>query len=271
MATADYVDLVLRGVGVETDLTAVAAQLAQARTAIDYYAPRADRPALADRFTAGLVRLLKDAEPGSDHQLAIARALALSINDAVGADVLKAWLAGEEVPEGLAVDADLRWRLLTELARVGAIGEAEIAAEADRDRTATGAEKAAGARAARKDADAKADAWAAATERETPNETHFQVCTQFWQVDQDAELAPYADRYLEVVDAIGTGQGQWPTTSTTIRQHVLGLLFPRPLADRAFIDKLDAFLAGKDYPDSVKRLVAERRDDAVRALNNQER
>ncbi len=271
MATADYVDLVLRGVGVETDLTAVAAQLAQARTAIDYYAPRADRHTLADRFTAGLVRLLKDAEAGSDHQLAIARALALSINDEVGADVLKAWLAGEEVPEGLAVDADLRWRLLTELARVGAIGEAEIAAEADRDRTATGAEKAAGARAARKDADAKADAWAAATERETPNETHFQVCTQFWQVDQDAELAPYADRYLEVVDAIGTGQGQWPTTSTTIRQHVLGLLFPRPLADRAFIDKLDAFLAGKDYPDSVKRLVAERRDDAVRALNNQER
>lgn len=121
------------------------------------------------------------------------------------------------------------------------------------------------------DADAKAEAWAAATERETPNETHFQVCSQFWQVDQDEVLAPYADLYLDVVDAIGSGRGTWATASTTIRQHVLGLLFPRPLADRAFIAKLDGFLEGRQLPDSVRRLVSERRDDAVRALNNQER
>ena len=271
MAASDYVDLVLRGVGVETDLTAVNALLLQARTAIDYYAPRADRRALADRFTAGLARLLKDAAAGSDHQLSLARALALSINDEAGAAVLTSWLLGEEVPEGLAVDADRRWRLLTELARVGAANEDHIAAEAGRDATATGAEKAAGARSAMKDADAKAAAWAAATEQDTPNETHAQICAQFWQLDQDDLLAPYADRYLEVVDAIGAQQGRWATASTTIRQHVLSLLFPRPLADRAFIDKLDAFLAGRDLPESVRRLVIERRDDAVRALRNQER
>ncbi|MDO5534989.1 MAG: aminopeptidase N [Propionibacteriaceae bacterium] len=271
MPAADYVDLVLRGVGVESDLTAVNALLLQARTAIDYYAPRDQRRALADRFTGGLARLLKAAEPGSDHQLSIARALALSINDAEGAAVLQAWLDGEEAPEGLAIDTDLRWRLLTELARVGAVGEAEIAAETQRDRTATGAEKAAGARSAMKDAAAKAEAWAAATERETPNETHFQICAQFWQLDQDELLAPYADRYLEVVDAIGAQRDHWATTSTTIRQHVLGLLFPRPVADRAFIDRLDAFLAERELPESVKRIVLERRDDAVRALTNQER
>ena len=270
MAVSDYVDLVLRGVGVETDLTAVAALLLQARTAIDYYADRGDRRALADRFTAGLAKLLKESVAGSDHQLALARSLAHSINDEVGAAVLKAWLDGEEVPEGLAIDADVRWRLVTELARVGAVGEAEIAAEAERDHTATGAEKAAGARAASKDAAAKADAWAAATERETPNETHVQVCSHFWQLDQDDLLAPYVDKYLEVVDDIGSGEGRWATASTTIRQHVLGLLFPRPLADRAFIDKLDAFLAERHLPESVRRLVVERRDDAVRALNNQD-
>ena len=271
MAASDYVELVLRGVGVETDLTAVAALLGQARLAIDHYAPRAGRRALADRFTAGVARLLKQAEAGSDHQLALARSLALSINDEVGAAVLQAWLAGEEVPEGLSIDTDLRWRLLTELARVGAAGEAEIAAESARDNTATGAEKAAGARAASKDADAKAEAWAVATERDTPNETHVQVCSQFWQLDQDDLLAPYVDRYLVVVDAIGAGRGRWADTSTTIRQHVLGLLFPRPLADRAFIERLDAFLAERQLPESVRRLVVERRDDAVRALNNQER
>ena len=269
MAAADYVDLVLRGVGVETDLTAVAALLGQVRLAVDYYAPRAQRKALNQRLTAGLARLLKDADPGSDHQLAIARALALSIDSEPGAAVLQAWLAGEEVPEGLVLDADLRWRLLTELARVGAVGEAEIAAELAGDATATGAEKAAGARSASANADAKAAAWAALTEEDTPNETHFQIASQFWQLDQDALLAPYVDAYLDVVAEIGAQQGRWATTSTTLRQHVLGLLVPRPLADRAFIEKLDAFLAARELPDSVKRLVLERRDDALRALHNQ--
>ncbi len=271
LSASDYVDLVLRGVGVESDLAAVNALLAQARTAIDYYAPREDRRALADRFTAGVARLLKDAAPGSDHQLSLARALSASVDDEVGAAVLRAWLDGEEIPEGLSIDTDLRWRLLTDLARVGAADSADIAAEAARDKTATGAEKAAGARAALKDADAKAAAWAAATTEDTPNETHFQICGQFWQLDQDAVSAPYADAYLGVVAAIGEQQGRWASTSTTIRQHVLGLLFPRPLADRAFIAKLDALLAERDLPDSVRRPVIERRDDAVRALSNQGR
>ena len=249
---------------------AVSALLGQARQAIDYYAPRAQRRELADRWQVGIAKLMADADPGSDHQLALVRALALAINDAVGAELLKAWLAGEEVPEGLAVDTDLRWRLLTELARVGAVGEAEIAAEAERDRTATGAEKAAGARSALLDAGAKADAWAAATERETPNETHFQVVTQFWQLDQDEVNADYADRYLDVVAAIAEQRDGWGDRSSTIRQHVLSWLFPRPLADQTFLDKLDAFLAERDLPDSVRRLVVERRDDAARALRNQD-
>ncbi|MDN5571176.1 MAG: aminopeptidase N [Propionibacteriaceae bacterium] len=269
LAASDYVDLVLGGVGVESDLTAVSALLGQARTAIDYYTPRDERRALADRFQVGVARLMLAAEPGSDHQLALVRALALAINDEVGAGVLSAWLAGEEVPDGLAVDTDLRWRLLTELARVGAIGATEIAAEAGRDRTATGAEKAAGARSALADADAKADAWAAATQRDTPNETHAQVCAQFWQVDQDELLAPYAEKYLDVVAAIAEQRDGWGQKSTTIRQHVLGLLFPRPLADQAFLDRLDAFLAERELPDPVRRLVLERRDDAERALRNQ--
>ena len=271
LTVRDYVDLVLRGVSVETDLTAVAAQLAQARAAIDYYADRDGRLELADHFSAGLGRLLLAAEPGSDHQLAFARALALSIRDEVGADVLKAWLNGEEVPTGLTIDTDLRWRLLTELARVGAVGEAEIAAEEERDRTATGAEKAAGARAARPDADAKRVAWRQATAEDTPNETHAQICSQFWQLDQDAVSEPYVGEYLDVVQAISEQRDGWGTTSTTIRQHVLGLLFPRPLADQAFVDRLDAWLAEHDLADSVKRLVLERRDDAVRALRVQAR
>ncbi|MFV0453165.1 MAG: aminopeptidase N [Propioniciclava sp.] len=270
MDPADYVELVLRGVAVETDLTAVAAVLGQARTAIELYTPADRRADLADHWQVGVARLMQAAEPGSDHQLALVRALALAMNDTVGADLLQAWLAGEELPDGLVLDADLRWRLVAALARLGAIDDAAIAAEASADRTSSGAEQAAGARSARADAAAKADAWTTATAGKVPNETHAQIVRQFWQFGQNELLTPYAQRYLDVVAAIGEQRDGWGAASSTLRQAVLTWLFPLPIADRDFIGRLDAFLAAHAFPESVVRLVNERRDDAVRAIRNRE-
>ena len=271
LPAADHVALVLRGVAVEDDLTAVAQVLGQAQVDLDRYVPDAARPSVNARLTAGLARLLKDAAPGSDHQLAFARALADAVSDEAGAAVLRAWLDGEEVPEGLKIDADLRWRLLTNLARLGAAGEAEIAAEQQRDNTATGAERAAGARAAQPLGLAKAAAWKRATsDPSVPNETHFQLCSQFWQRGQEQGLAPYADAYLDVARAISEQRDGWGGRSLAIRKHVLELLFPWPLADRAFLDRLAAWAAAEPLADSVQRVINERRDDAERALRCQE-
>jgi len=270
LSASDYVDLVLRGVAVETDMTAVSSLLLQARTAVDLYSPRPERPGLAARWSAGVFGLLAQSAPGSDHQLALARAASASVRDAGGAARLRSWLDGADVPAGLAVDADLRWRLLTDLARVGAVAAGDIEAERARDATATGAEKAAGALAALKDADAKADAWRRAVAEDTPNETHAQICGQFVQFDQDELLAPYADAYLDVVAALAAGADGWADRSATLRQHVLTLLFPRPLADRAYVDRVRGWLDANQPIDFVRRLVTERLDDAERALRCQE-
>ena len=117
LPAGDYVHLVLRGMAVESDLTAVQFNLAQAQTAVDFYAPREQHGALRRRLAAGLARLLKDAEPASDHQLAFARGLARAASTPAGAELLRGWLDGDEVPEGLSVDQDLRWFLIAELAR----------------------------------------------------------------------------------------------------------------------------------------------------------
>ncbi|MGC3954365.1 MAG: aminopeptidase N [Propionicimonas sp.] len=271
LPSSDFVSLVLAGVGVETDLTAVGAVLGQCRTAIDLYTPRADRDELNERFTRGLAKLLKDAEPGSDHQLAFARALIAAAESEPAVEVIRAWLIGQEAPEGLAVDTDLRWLIVTQLARRGAVGEAEIAAEAQRDATAAGAERAAGARAALPDPEAKQWAWQQATaEPNVPNETHFQVCSQFWQFGQDEVLRPYAEAYLTVAQAISEGRDGWAERSSALRQHVLGLLFPRTLADREFLARLERWVAETSPTDSVQRQIGERRDDAERALRCQE-
>jgi aminopeptidase N len=271
LPASDFVTLVLSGVAVETDLTAVQTVLAQSRTAIDYYAPREQRLPLNDRFVTGLARLLKAAEPGSDHQLAFARALITAARSDAVVTLLRAWLEGEEAPPGLAIDTDLRWLIVTNLARLGVIGEAEIDAEQALDPTARGAEQAAGARAARPEPSAKAEAWRLATADETvPNETHFQVCTQFWQFEQDEVLQPYVQRYLDVARAISDGSEGWAHRSSTLKQHVLGRMFPAPLADRTTLQLIGLWLQGAELSDAVRRQVDERRDDAERALRCQE-
>jgi aminopeptidase N len=270
LPAAGFVQLVLGGAGVETDLTAVGAVLNQSRTAIDLYTPRAGRGELNELFTRGLAKLLKEAEPGSDHQLAFARALIAAAESEGAVELIRAWLGGEEAPAGLAVDTDLRWLIVTQLARRGRIGETEIAAEAQRDATAAGAERAAGARAALPTVEAKQWAWQQATaDPSVPNETHFQVCNQFWQFGQDEVLRPYAEAYLDVAQAISEGRDGWAGRSSAIRQHVLGLLFPRTLADREYLERLDRWVDETSPIDSVLRQVGERRDDAERALRCQ--
>lgn len=270
MSAADYVTLALSGVGTETDLTAVQAVLGQCRTAIDQFTPPAARSELNDRFVIGLARLLKEAEPSSDHQLTFARSLASAAQTDAVAALLRAWLAGAEIPEGLSIDTDLRWHLLTNLSRLGAIGEVEISAELELDNTARGQEKAGGARAAAPTPEAKAQAWRLATIEDTPNETHFQICGSFWQFGQDEALRPYLAAYQQVVETVSAGRDGWADRSSAIRQHVLGLLFPKTLMDRTNLAAFDAWLAGVELTDAVARQVSERRDDAERALRCQE-
>src|SRR5665811_1442040 len=77
-----------------------------------------DSDELAARWESGLRGLVEAAAPGSDHQLALVRAYASTAesDDAVG--YVRGLLEGISL-EGLAVDTDLRWTLVTGLARAG--------------------------------------------------------------------------------------------------------------------------------------------------------
>ena len=140
LAAPDFVSLVLAGVGSETDLTAVGALLRQGQSAVNLFTPDAARPELAERWESGLRALVDDAEPGSDHQLALVRAYATA---ASGPGYVREILGG--ALDGLSVDTDLRWTLLTALARLGDADADEIAAELERDNTISGQEYAAAA------------------------------------------------------------------------------------------------------------------------------
>src|ERR671912_1414775 len=244
LPAADYVDLVLRGVAAETDATAVRNQLSQAGTAAYSYAPPVRRAELAETWSRGLADLLAQAAPGSDLQLGLARAFAGPATGGREAELVHSWWSGAAVPDGLVIDTDLRWLLLSNLSRLGLVGETEIAAEQERDASVTGSEQAAGARAAQPTEAAKAEAWRLAVETDDiTNTVHQAICLSFWLRGQDEVLLPYVDRYFATAEDISALRGVWADKGAALRKNVLRWLFPWPLDKQAFVDRLDPWLA----------------------------
>jgi aminopeptidase N len=270
LAAGDYLELVLSTVAVEADPVAVRAVLGQAASAARHYTPPGRRRATLLRWQDGVSALMDAAEPGSDLQLALAKAFPNAAEDDRGADRLAGWLAGTGVPAGVEIDLELRWSCVLNLARLGRLDDAAIDAEADRDQTVTGAEQAAAARAARPTAEAKAEAWRLAAEADdVPNSTQRAITLAFWQRGQDAVLAPYVEKYLATAAAISAGEGDWPAKGYALRENVLRYLFPVPEQLTPFIERLDAWLADTTLVDSVRRPIVEGRDNAARALRCQ--
>ncbi|PIF03112.1 MAG: aminopeptidase N [Propionibacterium sp.] len=271
ISTIAYLDLAISSVATETDQSTVRIILDQALIAATRYTDSELRYQLRDDLVSGVARQLKQVAPGSDTQLSLVRALASAIYTDAGAELLRGWLAGEEIPLGLVVDADLRWHLLRELARLGAIGAADIAAEAARDHTSAGVEQAAGVLSALADNRAKTESWRLATADPTvSNEILRQICQNFFQFDQEELLTPYLDDYLEVLTEIANRQGVWKHRGSAARDTVLRYLFPTALADRGFLNRVKQWLVEHNDDLQITRAITERIYESERALYCQE-
>ena len=268
MPAGQYVGIVLKGIRAETDLTGVRSLLGQATSAINSYAAPANRPALRAQYELALAELVADAESGSDHQLAFARAYIGGVFSDEGADRLVAWLDGNDLPDGLVVDNDLRWTLIVALARLGRVDAEQIDDELTRDTTITGQERAAQARAARPTAEAKQEAWRIAVESgDTPNETQFRTILGFQQPGQEDLLRPYIEKYLAAAQDVYTRLG------SSMGENVLVYLSPRNLPEQSTLDALTAWLdtEAESVDAPTLRYVGEARADLIRALDAQRR
>ena len=255
LPAAAFVAAVLANVDGERDPSVVTTLLAQAATAASRYSQdgAALRTALAEAGWAA------DVPGGSDLQLTRVRAVA-AVAGPEQAARLEGLLDGSAVPAGLVVDTDLRWTLVTALARLGRLDEPAIAAELARDDTAAGARSALTARAARPDAAAKSTAWSAATgDLALSNHQSHAIAGGFWRHGQDALLEPYVDRYVAELPAL------WQTRTPEVVGRLTELLFPATLVRQDVLDRTAALL-DEQHPAGLRRLVAEQRDDLRRAL-----
>jgi aminopeptidase N len=258
----DFVAVVLGGLPAETEVGVVQRLLAQAQLALSSYA----EPGWASdegwpRFSNTLMTLINTAEAGSDHQLALVNALSAALLGKPELDALAGWLAGDGVPEGLSVDTDLRWRLLQALTAHGTMGEDEIAAEQERDATATGRRQAERARALLPTSAAKERAWQRAMyDDELPNAISEAIIGGFQHPAHKQLLAPYLDRYFtEIADV-------WHRrTSERAQSCVIGL-FPSWVTEQRCVDAATAWLETNEQPPALRRLVSEGRAGVVRAL-----
>ena len=261
----DFSALVAGGFGAETEIGVVQRLLLQAQTAIMSYADEqwaAERgwPVLVDALRARL----DTAEAGSDAQLAVVNSLTGSVLPEPLLERFRGWLSGVEVPEGLTVDTDLRWRLLHALVAHESTGgdpEALIAAEQERDPTSTGQRQAERARALIPTVEAKERAWQRAVhDDELPNAVNEAIISGFSHPAQRALLTPYVERYFADV------AGVWERRTSERAQPVVMGLFPAWAVDKATVDAADAWLADPDHPPALRRLVSEGRAGIVRAL-----
>ncbi|ULP48980.1 aminopeptidase N [Mycolicibacter virginiensis] len=261
----DFLALVQRGIGAETEVGVASRLLLQAQTALGFYADPAwaaeqGWPAFADR----LLELAREADPGSDHQLAYVNALCTSVLAERHTTVLAALLDADPAAQGLAglaVDTDLRWRIVVALARGGALDSAAIDAEIQRDPTAAGQRQGAQASAARPQAAVKEAAWQQVIEDDTlANITGRAIIGGIVQPGQGELLAPFTARYFEAIS------GVWERRSSEVAQTVVVGLYPGWDVSQAGLDAADAFLADPSVPPALRRLVTEGRAGVERSL-----
>jgi aminopeptidase N len=263
----DYVGLALSGADSISDISVLQTVLAQAAAAVRRYADPAWRSGGRERLATGLRDRARDAEPGSDRQLAYAQALAGVATTLADLALLAGLLAGSVVVEGLTIDTEFRWLLLRRLVSRGAAGPAELDTELDRDRTDAGERHAAACRASIPDPAAKEAAWAQITSGELPNAVFRATLDGFTDPDHDhAELLePYGQRFFDVVGQV------WADWGPDMAQWFAEKAYPRHMITAEAIAAADDYIARADPPAPLRRLLAEGRDDVARALRCQRR
>ena len=261
----DFVDLVLNNIAHETDSSVVLVLLRQLSTALDLYVAPEHRSATEIAAADRLLALARAAEAGSDTQLQLVKSFAGRAATTEQLDAVRDLLDGQATLEGLSIDTDLRWELLTSLVTGGRAGDADIAAQLAADATATGQRAAAAARAAVPTAAAKATAWASVVDQDgLPNAIQAATIAGFGRVHDRSLLVPYVTPYFAGLEQV------WADKTSEMAQNIVVGLYPTELADDASVDVLgatDAWLDGHpDAPSALRRLVLESRDGVRRAL-----
>ncbi|MGC9474548.1 aminopeptidase N [Streptomyces sp. WG4] len=265
LAPTAYLDIARTHLPHETDLALVDGVLTFAGTQVaDRYVTPEQRPAALTTLTDLCRDLIRRTEDG-DHPGLRLIAVRHRIATAAHPDTIAAWLADGTVPGGPELDPELRWRILTRLAVLGATDETAITAELAADPSATGQEGAARCRAALPDLEAKSRAWEAMFATDDLSNYLFTATAQgFWQPEQADLVRDYVPRYYAESVAVAARRGP------AIAEAAGRWAFPAHAVDTDTLRLGRQCLSGADPIPALRRKLTDQLDDLARALRVRE-
>ena len=269
LAASHFLKAALRALSVEEHSSVIQGLLGRITTCLSGFLPPAVRRDLAPGTADRLLELARAATAGSDKQLQLVRALSAHAVTDEQLDAVTGLLEGTTALDGLDVDQDLRWDLLTGLVAAGRFGEEQIRTEEDRDRTTTGRERAAEARAAVPTPEAKQTTWRALVDDASmPNETQVRVLRGLANVERHPELLePFVAEYVDVIDSV------WSSRTFHMAENLLTGLWSCVTVGLDGADPasaLEGWLSSHaEAPAALRRIVRENLDDTWRTARAQ--
>ena len=269
LAASHFLKAALQALDVEEHSSVIQGLLGRITTCLSAFLPPAVRRDLAPDTADRLLELARAAQAGSDKQLQLVRAVAAHAVTGEQLDVVAGFLEGTSALEGLDVDQDLRWDLLTGLVAAGRFGEERIHAEETRDRTTTGRERAAEARAAIPTPEAKKATWRALVDDSSmPNETQVRVLRGLTSVERRPDLlVPFVSEYVEAIDSL------WSSRTFHMAENLLTGLWSCATVGLDGADPaaaLEGWLESHaQAPAALRRIVRENLDDTRRVARAQ--
>lgn len=261
LAPTTYLEAARAHLPHETDLALAQGVLAFADTQIAgrYLAPE-NRPAALATLTSLCRDLIRRTEDGHNPGLRLVAVRHL-IDAATQPDTIQDWLTNGTVPGGPELDPELRWRILTRLAVLGAADETAIAAELEQDPSATGQEGAARCRAALPTPEAKAAAWHTLFNDDSLSNYLFTATAQgFWQPEQADLVRDYVPRYYPEATRLAARRG--PAIAEAAGRYA----FPAYAVDADSLHLGEQALNDKDLIPALRRKLIDQIDDLRRAL-----
>ncbi|WIE65994.1 aminopeptidase N [Curtobacterium sp. MCLR17_036] len=261
---SDYVRLVLGNIATETESTTIRTTLSQLLlTARNYVAP-AKVDATVRTVGDTLWNLASSAEAGSDAQFQFVKFFAQIPSSPEHVATLQGLRDGSVTLQGLEIDTDLRWELLEGLVLAGAAAGTEIDAELAADKTASGEQAAARARATIPTAEGKLAAFSSLVDSaELPNAIVRQTTVGFQHVNSPVVLEGLVPEYFAVLTRI------WAERSYHMADTIVSGLYPAPLASTELRDAATAWLEEHPETPALRRIVTESLAGTERALRVQ--
>ena len=261
-----FIDLVLAHIANETESTTMMTCLRQLLTVANLYVAPEYRLESQLKVADGLWKLAQNAQAGSDAQLQFVKFFAQFARSDKQLTTVADLLSGKTQMNGLEIDTDLRWELLTALSVGGKATKERIDVELEADNTANGQKAHAAAIAAMPEKKSKQEIFDKLVDTDQmSNALVNSASLAFGRVMDTAVLEPFVDQYFSKVLSI------WENKTYHMAEYLLVNLYPLAIVNEALANQTEQFLKNAElaYKPALKRIIVENLANVQRALSAQ--